>query len=201
MWREEWWEHPWNRFAAVRWMDSLVRAGRLREARRQVARFQNDGSEEAYFRHLDRRLPPIIEILDSPRWRKPTAAMASRNDLQSGFIHDGLLETQWSTRTPQKRSDWLELATDPSLTVRGVTLLSIPYFGHGPAAIELLGRDAAGELVDLGRHDTVTAPRKGWITMRFPARRLERIRITLLRDSDAPWTVSEARWLVAEEED
>ncbi|MGH9334945.1 MAG: hypothetical protein ACRD21_14490, partial [Vicinamibacteria bacterium] len=77
--REELSKRPWNRFAAVRIADSLVRAGRLREAQRQVRRFRDRWADDTFFRHLTRRLPSIARLMDGRRWLPARSAAASRN--------------------------------------------------------------------------------------------------------------------------
>jgi hypothetical protein len=193
-------ERPWNRFAAIRFADSLLRVGRPDEAMGWVAGLGPAWQEDSYFRHLKKRLPAIADFLESERWVKPLDVAASRNRLLAANAADGTIGTAWTTGLPQRANDWLTLTVDPRYAVRGIVLLSVPDFGHGPSAIELYGNTVEGETIRLGRHHGVTAPVKGWVAMRFQASHLRSITIRLARFSTTPWTVSESRLLLVSPE-
>jgi hypothetical protein len=193
-------QHPWNRFAAIRLADSLLEEGRIDEASSFVANLPAAWKKESYLRHLELRLPRIARFLESGAWVKPLDAAASRNKPLARDILDGTIRTGWTTGLPQQATDWLMLKVDPQHAVRGIALLSAPEFGNGPLGFVLYGRTVGGETIRLGTNNWVTASMKGWVAMRFRAVYLDNITVRLLRYHPAPWTVTEARMLLANQE-
>lgn len=194
LWREEWSSRPWNRFAASRVADLLLRSDRIDEAITHARRMSEMWPNYSYARHLEGRLPTIRRMLQED-WRHPLEARSSRNGDAVSHVIDGCLGTQWSTVWHQRRTDWLELDIETDLKVRGIALFSAPDFSSGPSGLTVTGTRASGESVLLGTLGQVRAPHKGWVVVRFPPRRLRSVRVNLLRDATHSWTISEARVL------
>jgi hypothetical protein len=197
LWIEEWTRRPWNRFAAFRIADLLIRTDRIDEVRDHIDELNSRWPDSSYVRQLKQRLTRIIRLLEHSNWVKPEGAVASRNSEAAVTVYDSLLSTCWSTKRPQRVGDWLELEADPATAVRGVAVFSAPEFGHGPARFEVYGKTPSGMPIYLGRIKMIIRPRKGWHVMRFDAIRLSSLRVTLTERRADPWTVSEARLITA----
>lgn len=197
LWSEEWRAHRWHAFAAGRVADLLLRTDRLREAEAHVRVMLDRWPSSMYVRHLAQRLPAIIELLDEPSWIPPLAARASPNAASAGNVRDSSLITRWTTERPQKAGDWLELETDPALTLRGVAVFFAPEFGEGPGTLRAVGKTPEGDEIRLGELDEILAERKGWVVLRFSPTHLASLRLSLLEARAPPWSVTEARLLVA----
>jgi len=198
LWAAEWRQHRWHRFAANRTADLLLRTDRFAEADAHVKAMQTHWPESSYVRHLAQRLPAIVEMLQEPSWSVPLAATALPNPGRAIYVRDGRLRTSWTTERPQAEGDWLELGVDERVRVRGVAIFFAPEFGEGPATLRAVGRTLADEAVDLATLEVIYAARKGWIVVRFSPRHLKSVTLSLLGPRAPPWTVTEARIIIAE---
>ncbi|HSF19724.1 MAG TPA: hypothetical protein VLK65_29655 [Vicinamibacteria bacterium] len=198
LWMEEWRERPWHQFAAFRAADFYLRTDRWKEALDLSKALKRRWPDSAYARHLHARLPRIYQLSRAKADTIPVTTYASRNLSHAINIRDARFGTNWSTIEHQKAGDWLELIPAPEVRIRGLVLFSAPDFAAGPASFEILGRVSNGDEISLGRQPTVFAASKGWIALRFEPGRFEALRIRICRDEPRPWTVSEARFLLAQ---
>ncbi len=196
-WRLEREIRPWNRHAARRVVDLLIRTDHLTEAEDEARRMESLWPNDSYFAHLRLRVPAIRRNLNEKGWQRPAWARASRNQDLAPLVHDGSLGTSWSTVWLQSTKDWLELGSDPEVPTRGVALFYAPEFGEGPSSLGVNGVDPDGRLLELGDQIDMTAERKGWMVVRFPATRLAAVRLSILRNAPRRFSVSEARLLPA----
>jgi hypothetical protein len=194
-WRIERAIRPWNRHAARRVVDLLMRTDRLAEAGTESCRMASLWRNDSYFTHLCLRMPAVRERLMESGWRRPTWSRASRNEDLAPRVYDGSLGTAWSTVWIQSARDWLELGTDPGTPTRGVALFYAPEFSEGPSGLSVKGLTSDGHLVALAAQPDMTAERKGWIVIRFPPTRLAALRLSILRNAPRRFSVSEARLL------
>jgi hypothetical protein len=194
-WRHEREVRPWNRHAARRVVDLLVETDRLAEAEDEVGKMARLWPSDPYFAHLTLRLPAIREKLEERDWKRPAWARAARNQDLAPLMLDESLGTSWSTVWLQGTSDWLELGSDPDLRTTGVALFYAPEFGEGPSGLCVHGVTPEGGLVALGDLINMSAERKGWVVIRFPALRLAALRLSILRNAPRRFSVSEARLL------
>jgi hypothetical protein len=199
-WGREWEKRPWHRFAAFRIADLMIRTDRPDEALAHAKDLEERDPGSSYVRHLVERLPPVLELMEEGNWKMPAEASARVNGDQASNVLDSRLSTKWSTGRPQVRGDWVELSVDPALPLRGVALIYAPDFGEGPMTLLVAGTAADGTSRRLGQRDLIYAPHKGWIVIRFPPVLLRKVRVSLKSSAAVPWTVTEARVLLAEPE-
>jgi hypothetical protein len=197
-WRLERGIRPWNRHAARRVVDLLIKTDRLDEAEDELRRTTSRWPDDSHFAHLRLRVHSIENKLNESGWRRPSWARASRNQDLAPLMYDGSLGTSWSTVWLQNRKDWLELGSDPEAPTRGVALFYAPEFGEGPSSLGVEGVTAEGRRFELGELLAMSAERKGWVVIRFPAVRVVALRLSILREASRRFSVSEARLLPAE---
>ncbi|HXV64083.1 MAG TPA: hypothetical protein VEK15_25510 [Vicinamibacteria bacterium] len=198
LWMEEWQKRPWHQFAAFRAADLFLRADRWIKALDLSEALTQRWPDSPYARHLHARLPRIYQLSRVEPDAIPLTAYASRNLTHARNVRDARFGTNWSTIEHQKAEDWLELIPAPDVRIRGVVLFSAPDFAASPAGIEIRGRVSNGDEILLGRQAKVLAANKGWIVVRFEPGRFEAVRIRICRNEPRPWTVTEARFLLAE---
>ena len=196
LWQEEWEKRRWNRFAAFRIADLLVETDRLDEALEHIDMLSDLWPESGYVRHLEQQMTSVIRLLDRARWVRPTSARASRNSPAAAMVFDSLLSTRWSTKLKQRAGDWLELEFIPASVIQGVVLVSAPEFGHAPFRLEAIGMTPEDRYISLGKK-RFRRRLKGWHVISFDPVELSRVRITLTSTNARPWTVTEARAILA----
>ncbi len=195
LWTREWASHPWNRFAAYRVADLLLRNGKLDEAEEHWRDLAKRWPDDSYIRHASARIPKALRMFRRTDWVLPVHARASRNGDWAPRVLDGSLGSRWSSEWAQKPTDWLELFADPSVPTRGVALFYPAELSDGPSGLRVLGTTPEGRTLRLGELPRLFAERKGWVLIRFPAVRVQSVRILLIGDSWRRWSVSEARFL------
>lgn len=198
LWRLEQETRPWHRHAAQRVVDLLIKNDRLDEAEDELRRTASLWPDDPYFAHLSLRMPQIKKKLNQSGWRRPSWARASRNPDLAPLVYDESLGTSWSTVWLQSTKDWLELGCDAEVPTRGVALFYAPEFAEGPSGLRVEGVSVEGRRFELARQLDMSAARKGWIAIRFPAVRVEALQLSILRSSPRRFSVSEARILTAD---
>jgi hypothetical protein len=197
LWRLEREIRPWNRHAARRVVHLLIKIDRLDEAGDELCRTASLWPDDRYFAHLRLRVPKIKKKLNQSGWRRPSIARASRNQDLAPLVYDASLGTNWSTVWLQSTKDWLELGCDAEVPTRGVAPFYAPEFAEGPSGLRVEGVSVEGRRFELGEQLDMSAARKGWIVIRFPAVRVEALQLSILRSSQRRFSVSEARILTA----
>jgi hypothetical protein len=198
LWRLEREIRPWNRHAARRVVDLLIKNDRLDEAEDELRRTASRWPDDVHFAHLSLRVPKIKKKLHQSGWRRPSGARTSRNADLAPLVYDASLGTSWSTVWVQSTKDWLELECDVEAPTRGVALFYAPEFAEGPSGLRVEGITVEGRRLEIGEQLDMSAARKGWIVIRFPAVHVEALRLSILRSAPRRFSVSEARILTAD---
>jgi hypothetical protein len=205
--------HPWtwtalDRDARLASLEVHPRLQLEREFRdRPPARYADFelGDERVY--RLRPAPPPPPPCEPAGELSRESWALRSTGVNKEERLRDGDPRTAWMTERPQKPGDQLEVVLGGSETVAAASLGLTYPFDEFPRSLVLSGRgegeegwrripfaDGPAERVAT-LDELLERPRSARLVVRFPAQRLERLRLSLgSRESDPSWP----RWAVSE---